>query len=210
MKRTRLLGFSFWLSLILSTGTLSAALLEVDHPVFGIKSLTVDTDTQLAWLDLTCSLNYSFLQAEAATQPGGLFQGFRHASSDEIAGLFNHAGLVNHMLYADPSLVVSSFVALVGATSFDGEPETFGISGSPAADGSRWVGGVDFFSGNGVGLYNVSADVVAYGETTAFPTVGNWLVMAVPEPTSAALCVGGVVPMLFPRWRRILDRSPDF
>lgn len=201
MKRKLGILSGLILSLFTTSQLCFAALMEVDHPIFGVKALTVDTSSQLAWLDLTCSLNYSFLQAEAATQPGGVFQGFRHATSDEIEGLFNHAGLANHMLYADPAPVVSSFVARVGATSFDGGPETFGISATPMAGNVRWVGGVDYISANGVGFYNVSVDVVGYGETTAFPTVGNWLVMAVPEPTSATLLLGGIFALRLLRSR---------
>lgn len=194
------------LSLLTTSQLCFAALLEVDHPTFGVKALTLDTSSQLAWLDLTCSLNYSFLQAEAATQPGGVFQGFRHATSEEIEGLFNHAGLVNHMLYADPAPVVTSFFALVGTTSFDGGPETFGISATPMAGNVRWVGGVDYVSANGVGFYSVSVGVVGYGETTAFPTVGNWLVTAVPEPTSATLLLGGIFALRLLRPRGAFRR----
>jgi hypothetical protein len=186
------------MALLLSLNSLSAGLIEADHPVFGPKSLTIDTGSQLAWLDLSSSVNYSYLQVESASQAGGLFAGFRHATTDEVFGLYQHAGIFSLGDHPGNDTAIASLIGLLGATSFDaGRPEVLGISATPALATTRSVPMLDFYfrhsSEGSVPLYDVSLQRLALSEAAAEPTVGHWLVMVVPEPSSAAVFALGVV-----------------
>lgn len=197
------------LILFLSLSSLSAALLEADHPAFGPKSLTIDTGSQLAWLDLSRSANYSYLQAESAAQPGGLFEGFRHATIEEVFGLYQHAGIPALGDYPENNPAVQSLISLLGPTSFqDGRPEAIGISATPAFANGRDVPKLDFYFRitieGSVPLYEASLERLVFNEAYAQPTVGNWLVMAVPEPSSAAVFALGLALMSF---RRVKEAS---
>ena len=188
--------------------SLSAALVEADHPVFGPKSLTIDTSSQLAWLDLSSSVNYSYLQMQSALQPGGLFAGFRHATTAEVFGLYQHAGIFALGDWPENNAAIQSLIGLLGPTSFDaGRPEVIGISATPSATDGRYVPMLDFYFQGGVPLYEASLQRLTYGETTAEPTVGNWLVIAVPEPGSVAVFAMGLTLLSFKRMRKLLSNK---
>lgn len=196
MKRTAGLVCLTLLVLFLSSSALPAGLLEADHPVFGPKSLTIDTGSRLAWLDLSSSVNYSYLQAESALQPGGLFAGFRHATTEEVFGLYQHAGIFALGNYPENNAAIQSLIGLLGPTSFDaGRPEANGISATPSPTDGRYVPMLNFYFQGGVPLYQASLQGLTYGETTADSGVGNWLVMVVPEPSSAAVFALGMALM---------------
>jgi len=57
-----------------------AALIQGTDPRFGPNSLTIDTSTELAWLNLTETADLSYLQVIADTAPGGIFSGYRYAT----------------------------------------------------------------------------------------------------------------------------------
>ena len=69
------------LSLLMVTPS-SATVISADHLVFGIGSLTRDTDQGLDFLDLTLSINRSFNDVATHFVAGGDFAGFRHANED--------------------------------------------------------------------------------------------------------------------------------
>ena len=85
-----------------------AVLEERDDPVFGVGSITYDTETGYEWLDLTESLNMSFNDVSAQLGPGGQFYGFRYATAEEVGDLFLAAGIpiLNETLY-DPDSVAA-------------------------------------------------------------------------------------------------------
>jgi len=207
MRRTAGIFHCTLLALLLSLSSLSAGLLEADHPIFGPKSLTIDTDSQLVWLDLSKSVNYSYLQAESALQPGGLFAGFRHATTEEVSGLYQHAGIFSLGDYPESTPAIHALIGLLGTTSFDaGRPEALGISATPSLATTRYVPMLDFYlrlsAESSLPLYDVSLQRLAFGESTAEPTVGNWLVMVVPEPGSAGVFALGLALMSFRRAKK--------
>src|SRR5258707_10339255 len=69
---------------VVSGARISAALVTTDDPRYGAGSITLDTSTGLLWLDLPLSQGLSWFQAEQAIQPGGLFDGYRHATANEV------------------------------------------------------------------------------------------------------------------------------
>ena len=178
------------LSLILlgCRGVILAALLSVSDPRFGENTLTLDTSTSLAWLDLPISSGLSYDQVLAATQPGGALAGFSLATTQEVADFFRSADLLPGGFYPESgtnTAKILSFISLVGATSSqNNRPEAFGITGSPAVNGVHYVEGIDFFYANGAAGYGVASPWGGFGDSYGTGTVGSWLVEVVPEPAA--------------------------
>ncbi len=76
------------LSLFLFFNTVNAALLSADDSLFGSGSITIDTSTNLAWLDLSITEGISFNKVSNELESGGLYAGYRFASPDEVFLLF--------------------------------------------------------------------------------------------------------------------------
>jgi len=70
-----------------------AALVSASDPVFGADSLTIDTDTNLAWLDLTFTDARSFDDVSSEFGAGGEFEGYRYATEGEVLTFFSHASI---------------------------------------------------------------------------------------------------------------------
>jgi len=87
---TRLILISLT-SLGLSVSSVNAALTSIDWLSTGDDLLTVD-DNGLQWLDLSQTVNQSFIDVDAQLVAGGTFEGFRYATTAELAGLWSSAG----------------------------------------------------------------------------------------------------------------------
>ncbi len=62
---------------------------------FGASTVTVDQDNQLEFLDLGLTTGVSFEDMQNThLQPGGAFEGWRHATRAEVDGLIASAGVV--------------------------------------------------------------------------------------------------------------------
>ena len=80
-----------------------AELVSGSDPRFGPDSITLDSRTGLAWLDLTFTTNLSYNQLVTGLQPGGRFAGFRFATPDEVLSLYTSAGFgEGYYLQGDP------------------------------------------------------------------------------------------------------------
>src|SRR6516165_3756551 len=79
-------------SIWLAGAPAKANLIPATNPSFGANSLTIDTGTGIAWLNLTASAGLSYQQVLADTQPGGIFYGFRFATDQEVLNLYSSAG----------------------------------------------------------------------------------------------------------------------
>ncbi len=53
--------------------------------------MTVDTSTNLAWLDLSITAGISFNEVSSELGIGGIYSGYRFASPDEVFALFVEA-----------------------------------------------------------------------------------------------------------------------
>ena len=83
---------------IVALGGVSVAqadLISIDDTVFGVDSITKDTDTGYEWLDITESLGLSLDFVLTELGEDGLFAGFRVATIDEIAELWFNAGITD-------------------------------------------------------------------------------------------------------------------
>ena len=88
MKKLHSITLIALVSLWLTSATTKANLIQAGTPTFGLNSLTIDTATQLGWLNLTASAGLSYDQVLAATQSGGMFSGYRFATDQEVLALF--------------------------------------------------------------------------------------------------------------------------
>ena len=82
-------------SLIVLGGTekyLEAEMVSRDSP-FGPNTITYDTETGLEWLDVTISTLYSYDEILIEIGPGGAFDGYRLATTDEILTFWQNAGI---------------------------------------------------------------------------------------------------------------------
>ena len=156
---------------------------------FGVGSITVDTDSGLEWLDINLSTGFSYT-AILPELSGGMFDGFRLATDEEVVELWVNAGIPVINNVGSP-LNVSPVQALlndfIGSTSVEnGNPQAFGFT-ADIANGAVSRATLDFFFENGNPNYLASADIGTQGLGTSFPGFGAWLVRdraAIPEPGS--------------------------
>lgn len=196
------LNFSSWANLI-----------ERDR-IYGSGDglITFDTDTGLEWLDVPESADYSYDDIVAnELGSGGVFEGFRHASREDVRTLFNNAGIddINESrsyTYYDEIL---SLADLLGGTTGDGGvtggAALWGISETPATANSNWAPflywteNIDLLPS---GFEPLGAQATTAGTLPTFAAytneAGNWLVRpaSVPEPTTVALLGLSIVGLL--------------
>jgi hypothetical protein len=70
-------------------GPVGADLIVEADPIFG--RVVRDDQTNLTWLAIESSSGLSFDEALSEIRPGGLFDGWRHATTAEVCGLFANA-----------------------------------------------------------------------------------------------------------------------
>ncbi len=63
------------------------------HFVTGDGNVTIDSESDLAWLDLTLTTDLSYDDVVSQTQTGGPFAGYRLATPLELASFWQHAGI---------------------------------------------------------------------------------------------------------------------
>jgi len=201
VRRTWLAGI---ILLVAVAGSAPGATIEIADPVFGPASATLDTDTNLVWLDLTHSVGRSFNDVGSQFGSGGDFEGWRHATSPELFLFWEDVGVIPHVVPGEPGGFISSepavreWIDLLGETfsnNFDG-PGNRGITNTP------FEGGLLFYEtrldkcgslappGECNGVTTLSTyldfDVVA-------PELGHYLVRVIPEPHAAVLFGVGVL-----------------
>jgi hypothetical protein len=168
---------------------------------FGPATLTHDMATGLRWLDVTLSTHHSYSDILAELGPGGMFDGFRLGSGNEVATLLQNAGIdIGTGLFVpendDP---IVALAALVGQTGDDGNCGT----GCRFNYTRGWIDNGDpppqFLSTATLSWFDNSAPLSpSYPQApigralyvtvsdTASPGRGAWLV-SLPEPEPAPL-----------------------
>jgi len=144
------------------------------------------------WLDLTTSTNMSYNQVASSMGPGGLFEGWRHATEDEVHDMLGHGGVFNYPF----------FNSVVSQQTFDAIEEVFGLLGVTSVNDQGFflqqaAGGItgDFDSvfqgrkGFSIGTVDYVSDEIddlgtyagfTLGDADASPGVGHFLINAGP------------------------------
>ena len=189
------------LAALLIPGSASATLVTGDDPTFGVGSITTDTDTDLQWLDVTSTIFISYDTIITQFDPGDLFEGWRHATSAEVATLFTHGGVsplnqtfagVNSAMYALQTQIGYILNNQPAHTTFAH------IADAVISSGSRSVGALwQIDPANSLGgaaswtAYDgINSTPFFMHPTTQATATGHFLVraVAVPEPSSVLIC----------------------
>ncbi|MGB5749962.1 MAG: hypothetical protein WBM69_23495 [Desulfobacterales bacterium] len=132
---------------------LGAEMVSRDSP-FGPNTITYDTETGLEWLDVTVSTPYSYDEILIEIEPGGAFDGYRLATTDEILTFWQNAGINVGAGFLN-SWTTENFQPIVNLMAW------VGITGPGVGD----LGGGNFFdytvghieSGPGGGLVSLAS-----------------------------------------------------
>jgi hypothetical protein len=176
-----------------------ASLLEIDLFSAGDKLITRDTATGLDWLDLTQTIGFSYDDMLVELSVGGMFEGFRYATTADVDGLQQAAGLSAGLFYTASTITrmrVESLMDMVGVTEFEnstGYKYAYGITSDPFEPTStiddRILRGFSLTAG-------VSAAQGIIGDNVSSSTIGNWLIRntptAVPLPGAIFLFMSGI------------------
>ncbi len=200
---------------MLAAGPAQAALIQ-QNSTFGANSITFDTDTNLGWLDLPFTLDYSYDELQLEFGAGGVFDGYHLATGDEVYSLFVNAGIPyinagNHVDHADnvvpAQALMNDFIGQTRTQTAYGVtyPEAIGITADLSSSGTsvhRY--GIDLVLSGSTAAYKVGG-AGSSGVTAGFTTIGAWLVqdsaVSVPEPATIALFRLGLVGIGYRRRR---------
>jgi hypothetical protein len=196
-----------------ATQQASAASVLVDH-----GSTTYDPNTNLEWLDLTQTLGVSYTAIMSNTGVDYLNQGWRYATSADIAGLFSDAGVlslpINQTNFSPANFMASkSLIDLLGITTIQDvfgytSERALGFNIGSASDTSIYVTQV-LASTDDTGSDVISGAYDSYGQpsVTSGPALGSFLirtesVAATPIPATLPLFLSALAGLGLFHWRR--------
>jgi hypothetical protein len=179
-------------SLFLAPLRATATLYLTNDPNFGLNSVTVDTSTQLGWLNVGEAKGLSYQQVLADTHAGGLFSGFRFATVPEVVGLYSSAGIPGLGIYPWSTPSILSLLSLIGTTGPFNELRA--LSSTQDALGLYCAPAIDLYGYNGGAVYQVNDGGYSYLGTSyapylSYPDLSSWLVKTIPEPGSVSLLI---------------------
>lgn len=182
-----------------------------------------DTATQLEWYDLSGTRGMSYNAIKAQLGAGGLFEGYRFATQQEVVDLMAHYGII-------PQTTLTAAIVDIPALGY--EPAfafqlAMGLTRYIEGEGLSYYGyttGYTYFDGQPGGLLDtlslqvyrswttdtqnaavrLSNDWLPTADATLSDT-GSWLVRpvsTVPEPRTYALILGGLAAIGFAVRRR--------
>lgn len=182
---------------------------------YGDGRASLDTTTGLLWLDITQSINRSYLDVSANFGPGGDFDGYRYATSYEVLGLWQNAGIIGtgilqdcfgvdciyaETVTADP---VADFVALIGGDTFTPDYSFGGVIGLTSTISQACINcGYTAYMTPELRIYTDTNNIPTAGLADALiveglrdhladPVSGSWLVSTTPVPLPAAAYLFG-------------------
>lgn len=197
----------------------SADFISLDWKTDGDKLITVDTTTQLQWLDLAETRHMNVNDVSSELVDGGQLPGFRFATSIEVEQLLTHFGLIqpyDRVYRPDIYTASKDFFSYLG--SFSNEPENYDVVVARASGESGITSGYAIASCHAGLLFFCPGDIEngpapAYG--TAYVATeeidpeyrgyvyASWLVreesISVPEPSSLLLLISALLILVFSR-----------
>jgi hypothetical protein len=161
----------------------NAALIDVDLHDVGDSLITRDTNTNLDWLDLSQTLNFSYENVLVELGAGGQFEGFRYATVSDVDSLQQSAGLPTGLFtFVPPAPVrarMEDLINRVGVTQEGGGLFSYGITATPFIPTTSIEDRI--FRG-----FSLTAATSAFqgiiNDNISSSTVGSWLVRDIPTP----------------------------
>ena len=202
------------IALIAASLSLLAPLDAAHAQLIDAGSTTVDSQSGLEWLDLSASNGLSFTQVSAGFGASGAFDGYRYATSAEVADLLGEFGLPVAPYATYPTSLapqLAQFDSYLGL-NFGGLGPAYGFQAMVGDAIAGFSGyhplffafpnsantalGSGPFVAAGDRLIDANAEVtVGYGENFAERNLGHFLVRSVspvPEPSTWLLLAGGL------------------
>ena len=188
-----------------------ATLMSQDDAMFGLGSITHDTDTGLDWLDLTVTQGLSYNNVSSQLGAGGSYDGWRYASTAEVNMLMVNAGIPDIGTWSTPNAVPTlALIDLIGVTDpLPGYSGALGLTDAAhtVSEVSHEVSLLVWDSQEGstpIGFANPSWDVRE--DHLAFQNVGSHLVRGatdpIPEPATMLLFGTGLAGLAGTRIRK--------
>lgn len=196
---TKRIAFALGATALLIGGAAHASLVKQDLLTTGDGLVTLDTTTNLEWLNLTATQGLSVNQVLGGAG-GWVNIGFQYASFSQVGQLLNDAGYLGSTsdyftmrLVADNSSA-NTFLSDFGSTS---PPNfTFGfMSPFPCGPIDRATNCTHYVEINANGANNQGyaiPDSGAFGTDIARAYVGSFLIRPVPEPEACATMLAGL------------------
>ncbi len=162
--------------------TTSAVLQSVSDPTYGPGSITRDTDTGLEWLDLTNSYNQTFVYVASQFGPGQAYDGFRHATSDEVKLYWEHGGISVGTGWSAANYTPCRDLQLMVGHS---EPspdfwQTVGFTVESPAPGYRNLAYINTNTGPNPDEGAAESSGAYDSDSSSAPDLGHWLVRPMP------------------------------
>jgi hypothetical protein len=171
-------------------------------------NLSLDTSTDFEWLDLSLSTSMSYNSMIAQLGPGGLFDGFQHASNAEVVQLWTNLGLPSGSFPAissvnDGGVLADSAIDLLTQTGINATFRvTQGTSTNVVAPGNHRVLTIRH---NLPPTISTTLGNGGLGDTVAGGEIGHWLYRdrsPVPEPSPLAIMGMAIAAAVAIRSRR--------
>jgi hypothetical protein len=158
----------------------------------GDRLITLDSDTNLEWLNLSATANLSYLEVLAGAGGYSTTHGFRYATGEEIALLLKHAGVTKfgpgHNVPSPESnhVAMETLIELMGGIPVDssvasgaGLVQTQGMmkfrgTAAPTASTPMSVTQLWLFKNNPAGSYTDTNPAGQAGKRS--PEIGSYLV----------------------------------
>jgi hypothetical protein len=169
----------------LSASSAFAALSSTDWLAPGDGLLTLDSATGLYWLDVPVTANRTYFSVLADTAAGQPLEGFRYATAAEVVQLFTDAGIAAGASETNIS-PAQSLLDLIGRTV-----PAVGTGGLLQQTAATTIDVATLEVYPSEAYYVV---IAGFGnndfKNAAF---GSWLVRPVPEPSTYALVLAGLL-----------------
>jgi hypothetical protein len=203
MKLLRRVGACGIFTAAMLSHTVHAALIDADWMNLNDNLLTTDTDSHLSWLDLTQTAGMSRNDVLAATDAGGMFDGFRYATADEVIDLWSQYGITlipatrvtansldDNIITAAQQL--GNVYGLEIATSDYGTLGLIEVDSNTPATTSGWAGA---FRQSGQSFYE-GPTISQLGNMQSEAWLGSYLVTTVPVPPAVWLFASGLLGLM--------------
>lgn len=179
-------------AVLVAASVARASLTSVDLNTLGDGKLSLDSVTGLKWLDLDQTTGFSYDQMNIELQPGGLFDGFRRASTAEVDAFYTSAGILTRGYVAAEAPNISALLAINGTLQTGFRIGSSGFTSNAIGLGHEITS--HFLAPNeSFGAYVAAFNNGSAVDWFAFSDTGHWLVQT-PSPGAASLfAIGGLV-----------------